>query len=762
MAIPNDTQYATQWALNNSISPGADIHAQAAWDIYTGSTNNIIAIIDGGADVTHEDLSSKIAAADSGFGWNGHGIHVAGIAAAASNNGTGISGVDWNARILAKRVDNIVDDAGTYQLIIDAVNYSSNVKVLNNSWGLNHDDLIRTPGRYSSTVAAAFAYAYKANRTSVAAMGNHQQTFPGNKSYPAGFNNVIAVGATDNFDVIADFSLQDSFIDVVAPGVDIFSTLPGSTYGNDSGTSMASPHVAGLASLLKGYNNNLANDDIKNIIRLTADKVAGMSGQNFTTAYGFGRINAATALGVLQAPNSLHHFTATGGAIASSSSNYTTSLFTFSNLPTGAYVVKRHEVTKSVTFPVSFCGIIGAWGRGVGTTGYSVASPNYGEGFCEVVPGTATNTGATLRTYVYQVYNTIGQSLGYFPTTPANVTFAYTVLGQANNFTISGPSSFCTTATYSILNLPTGATVTWSVTGTYSISGSNTANPVTVQRTSNGYGVLTANITTNCNTYTVTKNLSPVTITLEAGDSGSCGGTATVAGATGTFTWTVTGDLLINGSLTTLTTTSNQISFTGTEGAIEVVGGDCSMNLSEYFAPFQPQIHFAVNPAIGGEPLSASVYPYNHSYSAIRWYLDGTLLETGTEIFYVSNPPCGNSEVKVEIDLGCGTTVTSTATFERICSWWRSMVIYPNPASSYINIQPDTEKLKSLSATEKSSMKEYEASLYDISGKLLLKGRSNGYRLNLDTRHLKSDNYFIHIKIDGEKEIIKKQVIIKN
>lgn len=330
-------------------------------------------------------------------------------------------------------------------------------------------------------------------------------------------------------------------------------------------------------------------------------------------------------------------------------------------------------------------------------------------------------------------------------------------------YTMTGPSQICTTATYSIPGVPPGSTVTWNVTGTYSIVGSSTTNPVTVQRDAHGYGTLTATITTtNCGVYTVTKNLSPVTITLEAGDSGSCGGTATVAGATGTFTWTVTGDLLINGSLTTLTTTSNQISFTGTEGAIEVVGGDCSMNLSEYFAPFQPQIHFAVNPAIGGEPLSASVYPYNHSYSAIRWYLDGTLLETGTEIFYVSNPPCGNSEVKVEIDLGCGTTVTSTATFERICSWWRSMVIYPNPASSYINIQPDTEKLKTLSTTEKSAMKEYEASLYDINGKLLLKGRSNGYRLNLDTRHLKSDNYFIHIKIDGEKEIIKKQVIIRN
>ena len=70
-AIPNDTQYSTQWSLNNNFVSGADIHAQSAWDIYTGNSNNIIAILDGGVEITHEDLSSKIAAADSGFGWTG-------------------------------------------------------------------------------------------------------------------------------------------------------------------------------------------------------------------------------------------------------------------------------------------------------------------------------------------------------------------------------------------------------------------------------------------------------------------------------------------------------------------------------------------------------------------------------------------------------------------------------------------------------------------------------------------------------------------
>lgn len=134
------------------------------------------------------------------------------------------------------------------------------------------------------------------------------------------------------------------------------------------------------------------------------------------------------------------------------------------------------------------------------------------------------------------------------------------------------------------------------------------------------------------------------------------------------------------------------------------------------------------------------------------------------EMFFdTNNPPCGIHTLSAKAVLECGATVDiGSVDIERYCSWWRSMAIYPNPASSHINIQPDAEKLKTLSAAEKREMKEYEASLYDISGKLLLKSKSSGYKLNLDTRNLKSDNYFIHIKIDGEKEIIKKQIIIRN
>lgn len=705
LLIPSDVQYADQWALNNPFNPGADIHAEAAWDIFTGNPANIIAVVDGGTDVNHPDLNDKIAGADAGFGWGGHGIHVSGIAAAESNNTQGISGVDWQARILARRIDNLSDDADTYQAIVDAVNFSPNVKVLNHSWGLTSgiDNLGRPiPGRYSTTIAQAFAIAYKANRVSVAAMGNHQQTYPGVVNYPAGFNNVIAVGATDNADVIANFSVQGNNIDVSAPGVGILSTLTNNGYINMDGTSMASPHVSGIASLLKGFNLALANDDIENIIEISADRVGNDPYTNgFNNVMGHGRVNAAQALGLLQAPNSVNQFTASGGTVAGTTSNYTAVFYATPGLAPGTYVVKRYEVTRAVTFPYSFCNIVGAWGRGVGTAGYSVANPNYGEGFCEVVPGTLTNTSATLRTYVYEVFNTLGQSMGYYPATPSNVTFAYTVLGQANNYAISGPDNFCTSTTYQVNNLPAGTTVTWSTTGSIAISGSNTANPVTVTSNS-GTGTLTAIVSNACGSVTLSKSVTAgfviQAIQHEAGTNTICAG-----------------------------------------------------SINNYFS---------IAEVAGATNYNWTVYPVPASYN-----IDGN--GTRNITFGTNNP--GTYALRLAVTTACGTananelSLTVLNSNDPECGFFRSFVIYPNPAGDELRVINTDDRMQS-SLADGSGIEtgSYHLKLYDNKGKVLAAVRSSGKNkeTKIDTREIPNGNYFLHI-IQG-KNMIKKQVIIQH
>jgi hypothetical protein len=297
--------------------------------------------------------------------------------------------------------------------------------VLNHSWSLR--DASGNPGRYSSTVRNAFAYAYKANRTSVVAMGNHQLTHLDMVAYPAGFGNVISVGATDNNDIIRNSSAHGDHIDVTAPGENILSTYIGGGYDYLSGTSMATPHVSGLASLMKGFKNTLSNDDIEQIIRLSADKLPAMNGADFNNTYGFGRINASWALEMVRC-NMLRQWSATGGAVYSSTSNFSSMAFlSASGLSDGIYTAKRHEVRKTITFPEQFAQIISVWGRGIGTDGCNLANPNFGEGFCEVVTSTANSV--TLRTYVYELYSISGAYLGYYPKAPANVKFEYSVLG---------------------------------------------------------------------------------------------------------------------------------------------------------------------------------------------------------------------------------------------------------------------------------------------------------------------------------------------
>lgn len=435
---PNDQYYGYQWGLKNmqnGVRQQADIKAPEAWNIYTGSPSSIIGIIDYGVDGTHPDLSGKASGDTPSTSY--HGTHVAGIAAAKTNNTTGVAGVDWNAQLLSKNIETS-DDAGIYQKIIDAVNYSSNVNVLNNSWALVQSQYDLSP-RYSTTVRLAFTYLYKMNRVAVCANGNYQLQYPNQTYYPAGFGQgIIAIGATDATDQVANFSQVNNSIDVSAPGVSILSTFRNGVtfsdpnYGYLSGTSMAAPVVTGIASLLKGYNSNLYNDDIEHLIQISADKVRTdlytYDSNGWNINIGYGRVNVYRALQFLQAPYQLSQLSAYGGTDYGSTSAYNTVIYGASGLSDGVYTVKRHEVRCTVNFTPQYDHNV--WGRGVGTNGWSLESPNFSMGFCELVPGTLTYNNATLRTYVYEVWNVAGQWIGWYPTTVSNVSLNYTLLGK--------------------------------------------------------------------------------------------------------------------------------------------------------------------------------------------------------------------------------------------------------------------------------------------------------------------------------------------
>jgi len=409
---PNDGFFSNQWGLTNTGQsgvgsvPGADIKAIDAWGITTGNPNIKIGIIDKGVNGNHPDLSGKVSGDVSYYG--GHGTHVAGIASAKTDNDTGIAGVDWNARIIAKKC---TDSQGNldYQKIHDGIvsAVDEGAAVLNGSF---------SGSEYNLLERSAFAYAYRMNVVSVVSMGN--EYLQGNPiRYPAAYGQgIIAVGATTDGDERASYSNTGNHIDVVAPGGthagsnydqhDIESTWPEwPWYVYLGGTSMAAPHVTGLASLLKGYRGDLQNDDIEQIIRISADTLPYMNHQEWTPEYGDGRINMSKALELLLYPNYLVRSTTSGAYRAGNTDGYWMAFVATPNLDDGIYYVKRYEARKNITLPREFWGTPHVWGRTVGSTGYSGESPNLAIPFCSVVPESTTSISATLRTFVYDVWD---------------------------------------------------------------------------------------------------------------------------------------------------------------------------------------------------------------------------------------------------------------------------------------------------------------------------------------------------------------------
>jgi len=425
----NDLQYPDQWHLNNTGQTGgssdADIDAPEVWSEYTGSSSVKLGIIDTGIETSHDDLSGKSSGdAPEDFPYDGyaHGTHVAGIAGAKHNNSGEVKGVDANVEILSRKVfsGSTYDPyTQTYHAkwagnsvanskITSAVN--SGADVLNHSYG---------GSEFSTTLRMAFTYAYEHDVTSVVSMGN---TGGSQIRYPAAFGQgIVAVGATDHNDLLATYSTTGNHIDLSAPGSAVLSTWRGNNYNTISGTSMAAPVVSGMATLLKGYSPGLYNDDIENILHLSADD-KGATG--WDSDFGHGRANMHNAFKLLKHPYETEYLTASGGSVYSSTGTSEVTWFGVDGLADGLYLAKRYEVRKQISF--NYNPETHVWGRGNGSIGLSNVNPNFGMGFCDVVSHNSTS--ATLRTYVYQVWSIGGTYLGYYPAAPSSATFNYTLL----------------------------------------------------------------------------------------------------------------------------------------------------------------------------------------------------------------------------------------------------------------------------------------------------------------------------------------------
>ncbi|MFC2028358.1 S8 family serine peptidase [Chloroflexota bacterium] len=306
--IPNDQYFSPdQYGLVN-------IRAPQGWDISTGSTSTVIAILDTGADLNHPDLASKIISGydfvnDDGFPQddNGHGSHVSGIAAAVTDNGIGVAGVSWGARIMPVKVLNS-EGIGSSTDISEAIIWAADqgADVINMSFG--------SPSP-STIIEDAINYAHSKGVTLVAAVGNAGRKLPHDECsflgcteynfYPAAFDHVIAVGAVDNTNTRVEFSNFGSPLDVMAPGVNIWSTyfLPSDPevdyFASASGTSMSSPFVAGLAGILSGLSGGNSPEGIEQAIKDSALDL-GTTGRD--DLYGYGLIQVDGAIQELLSP----------------------------------------------------------------------------------------------------------------------------------------------------------------------------------------------------------------------------------------------------------------------------------------------------------------------------------------------------------------------------------------------------------------------------------------------------------------------------
>jgi subtilisin family serine protease len=298
----DDPMLSQVWGLSK-------IHATDAWKLQRGSRDIVVADIDTGIDYTHPDLVNNLwhnpdASAADKIGYDfankdpnpyddqGHGTHTAGTIGATGGNGIGVSGVAQEVSLMSVKFITAAGSGTTSDSVL-AIDYAiqHGARVMSNSWGGPADD----PDEDNQVLVDAVKRADAADILFVAAAGNDGTNNDTTPMYPAAIDspNVLAVASTNNSDGRSFFSnYGPKTVHVGAPGSSVLSTLPGGKYGIESGTSMACPHVAGLAALILAQNPKLHATEVKQIIMDTVDQLPSLQGKIATG----GRINVEAAI----------------------------------------------------------------------------------------------------------------------------------------------------------------------------------------------------------------------------------------------------------------------------------------------------------------------------------------------------------------------------------------------------------------------------------------------------------------------------------
>ncbi len=318
--IPDDPRLSELWGMVNTGQTGgtadADVDADLAWGVSTGSPDVVVGIIDTGIDYNHPDLALNIwtnpgeipgnGIDDDANGYvddirgydfinndgdpfddNGHGTHVSGTITARGNNAVGVAGVAWNVKLMGLKFLS-ASGSGSTDNAVRAVDYATmmGVDLTSNSWG---------GGGFSQTLYDAIARAGAQEIAFVAAAGNDNVNNDTSPHYPSNYDlpNIISVAATDHNDAKSSFSnWGPTSVDLAAPGTNILSTMPGNTYGSLSGTSMATPHVSGACALIRSISPNIPVAQMKSVLLNSVDHIASMQGLVVSS----GRLNAFFAI----------------------------------------------------------------------------------------------------------------------------------------------------------------------------------------------------------------------------------------------------------------------------------------------------------------------------------------------------------------------------------------------------------------------------------------------------------------------------------